>query len=150
MDELVELATVRRLAAAYAALMDGLWYPGSEGDTAYQAFHAPLSPGADLSPETFQVATGLDDAWSIQLTEGSAWFESQIASAGDPDAGADADARVAYEQLQRAMSATLTAPLHAGVAFPPENGEFQETRRYIFGRFDGGGLAGLVAHSIET
>lgn len=100
-----------RLAAAYSALMEGILYPGSEGNSPYQPLCANLAENAALTPETFGSAAGIDSAWLVELANGDGWFEDMIANARDPDAGNDPAAAQAYELLRRMMLATLTGPI---------------------------------------
>ncbi|MGW6194639.1 nuclease A inhibitor family protein [Kribbella sp. NPDC055110] len=149
MDEAGQRDVAGRLAAAYAAVMAGVLYPGSEADTPYEAFSAWLPADQELTGDAFRSAAGIDPGWTIRLSEATDWFDTKIAGALDPLAGNDPRAAAAYGLLERLMRASVEWPPYAVTAVGPDDG-FHETPRYILGRVEGGGLAGLVARSIET
>ncbi len=135
----------RRLATAYSTLMRGLLFPGSEGDSPYEPFHVGFDPGAArITTEAFRDAAELASWWDVRVEPIGSWFKDQ--TVGD-DAPATA---AAYHLLREAMGATLDGPLHRASAAHTGGGTFHKTRRYVFGRVPGGGLAGLVAFSVET
>jgi hypothetical protein len=139
----------RRLSRAYAALVSGLLYPGSESDSPYEACAVSLDPGLAVDAESFRRAAGLAAWWLIDFDDADAWFAETIAYSRDPDAGADPAGAAAYEQLRRAMWATLDPPV-LRVWVRAGGTTFHRTQRYLVGRVPGGGLAGLLAHSVET
>jgi len=135
----------RRLATAYSTLMRGLLFPGSEGDSPYEPFHVGFAPGTGtITPAAFREASDLAEWWDIHVDPIGTWFKDQ--TVGDPDPQTAAT----YQLLREAMRATLAGPLHRASVAHTDGGTFHKTRRYVFGRVPGGGLAGLVAFSVET
>jgi hypothetical protein len=144
-----------RLARSYSALIRGFNWLGSEGDDPYRAFSAPFAPAAKLTPETFRAAAGIGRSWSIELKPAAPWFAQTIQYFHDGQYGSDDDhaIEIVYIHLLQAMGATLEGPLQfASVHYAPkdESTTFHKARYYIFGRVAGGGLAGLIALSVET
>jgi hypothetical protein len=143
-----------RLAHAYGALMRGLLWTGSEGDDPFHSFSAPFDATSEVTPETFRGAVGIGGSWAIQLDTADAWFAEMIQYFHDNQySGDDHGTELVYAHLQRAMIATLDGPLQmASVHYSPANGSsaFHKARYYVFGRVAEGGLAGLMAYSVET
>jgi hypothetical protein len=147
-----DLAT--RLAHAYGALFRGLLWTGSEGDDPFHSFSAPFDPASELTPETFRVAAGIGASWTIELRPADAWFAEMIQYFHDNEySGDDHATELAYAHLQRAMTATVEGAVQmASVHYAPANGSaaFHKARYYVFGRVAEGGLAGVMAYSVET
>jgi hypothetical protein len=144
-----------RLASSYATLLHGVTFLGSEGDDPFHPFSAPFTPGRALTAETFRTATRIAPAWRIELTPGEAWFAKTIRYFHDHQYGSEDDHAIelVYRQLQAGMEATLEGPLClASVHFVPHSSAspFHKARYYIFGVVPEGGLAGVMAHSVET
>lgn len=137
-----------RLARAYSAITRGLHYPGSEADAPYRPFRAGFDANADLTEETFRQAARLAPWWNIRIEPADAWFDTfENAKAQDDDA---AYAEEMYRHLGKAMRATLAGPMHHASVWNDASAGYRDTRHYIFGRVPTGGLAGLVAFSVET
>ena len=139
-----------RLGRAFSMLVRGMLYPGSEGDSPYEPFHAAMSPDSELTPETLREAMGLADWWIVELDDGESWLSDVIASARDPDRGGDPAEADVYELLGAAMRGTLRPPLQFAGIRARESGAFHKTRRILFGRLASGALAGILAYSVET
>src|SRR4051812_16818876 len=95
----------RRLAFAFSALTRGLRYPGSEGDTPYGPFHAAVDADRRVTADTLRQALRLAPWWTIELTDGDAWFDETIAWARDPAGGDSPDDADTYELLRAVMHA---------------------------------------------
>lgn len=138
----------RRLSHAYSAVARGLMFPGSEGDAPYRPFYTDFDPDTDLSAETFRAAARLAAWWNIRLTAAEDWFTA-IDRSSDAD-GYDEVERALYRHLGQIMHATLDGPIHRARVSVEPFAEYRDTRYYTFGRVRAGGLAGLVAFSVET
>ena len=144
-----------RLGRSYGVLLRGFTWIGSEGDDPYRSSSAPFEPEAKLTPETFRAAAGIGHSWKIEIESAAPWFAETIKYFHDNQYGSDDDhgIEIVYTHLLRAMKATLEGPLRlASVHYTPQDGSttFHKARYYIFGRVAEGGLAGLMAHSVET
>jgi hypothetical protein len=146
----------RRLALSYSALARGLLV-ASENFYPYKPFYAAFDPDQELTPDTFRAALKLARFFDIYPNSGDAWFEEMIAVCRDPDQASDIpgyrrEDAIVYEHLQWAMQATLDGPLENWyiTAWDKPFSWFYYTRRYIFGRVENGGLAGLLALIVKT
>jgi len=144
-----------RLSRSYQTLFRGFTWIGSEGDDAYHAFSASFDPMTELTAETFRAAARIDDAWKIEIAPAEPWFARMIQFFHDNQFGSENDhaIEIVYAHLQEAMKATLEGPLSlASVHYAPSDGSttFHKARYYVFGRVAEGGLAGLMAKSVET
>jgi len=144
-----------RLGRSYAVLVRGLTWVGSEGDDPFRAFSAPLAPEAKITPETFRASATIGRPWQIEIAPAEPWFARMIQYFHDNQYGSEDDhaIEVVYTHLQATMNATLQGPLRlASVHYAPNHGStsFYKARYYIFGQVAEGGLAGLLAHSVET
>jgi Nuclease A inhibitor-like protein len=144
------MTLAERLALAYSALLRGLLFPGSESDTPYQPFAVDFEAGRALTAESFRSAARLAQWWRIELASGSAFLDRLEASSADPDVGNDPDAAAAYAALHAIMRTSTSGRLQAITARAPESLPFHKTRHYVLGRVPGGGLAGILALSVET
>jgi len=148
----------RRLALSYSVLARGLYDPSSEGDAPYAPLGVAFDPAQELTPVTFRAALNLASFWDIDPSygdeNGDEWFADRIAYSRDPSGGDNPNEAVAYEYLQHAMHATLDGALENWVVsvWNKDQGysRFYYSRRYIFGRVENGGLAGLVARLVWT
>ena len=144
-----------RLGRSYSVLLRGFTWIGSEGDDPYRPFSAAFEPDAKLTPETFRAAAGIAREWRIEIAPAAPWFAKTIKYFHDNQYGSGDDhaIEIVYAHLLLAMKATLQGSLRlASVHYAPEDGAttFHKARYYVFGRVAEGGLAGLVAHSVET
>jgi hypothetical protein len=144
-----------RLGRSYAVLVRGFTWIGSEGDDFYRAFSAPIDPETKLTQDTFRAAAGIGRAWKIEIKPAAPWFEKTIQYFHENQYGSDDDHAIelVYTHLLRAMKATLEGPLRlASVHYAQHDTSttFHKARYYIFGRVAEGGLAGLMAYSVET
>jgi hypothetical protein len=144
-----------RLGRSYGLLLRGFTWMGSEGDDPYRSFSAPFEPDAKLTPETFRAAAGIGRSWRIEIEPAALWFAETIQYFHDNQYGSDDDhaIEIVYTHLLRAMKGTLEGPLRrASVHYAPEDESttFHKARYYVFGRVAEGGLAGVMAHSVET
>jgi hypothetical protein len=144
-----------RLGRSYQTLFRGFTWIGSEGDDAFHAFSAPFEPTVELTPETFRAAARIDDPWKIEIAPAAPWFDKMIQFFHDNQFGSENDhaIEIVYTHLQEAMKATLEGPLYlASVHCAPndDSAAFHKARYYVFGQVAEGGLAGLMAHSVET
>ena len=144
-----------RLGRSYAELLRGFTWMGSEGDDPYSSFSVPFEPHAKLTAETFRAAAGIGRSWRIEIEPAARWFAGTIQYFHDNQYGSDDDHAIemVYIHLQRAMKATLEGSLRrASVHYAPKDGSttFHKARYYVFGRVAEGGLAGVMAHSVET
>jgi hypothetical protein len=145
----------QRLSRSYGVLLRGFTWIGSEGDDPYRPFSAPFEPEAKLTPQTFRAAAGIGNLWKIEIEPAAPWFAETIKYFHDNQYGSDDDhaIEIVYTHLLRAMKATLEGPLRlASLHYAPKDKSttFHKARYYIFGRVAEGGLAGLMAHSVET
>ena len=144
-----------RLGRSYAVLVRGFTWIGSEGDDFYRAFSASFDPETKLTQDPFRAAAGIGRTWEIEIEPAAPWFEKTIQYFHENQYGSDDDHAIelVYTHLLRAMKATLEGPLRlASVHYAPDDASttFHKARYYIFGRVAEGGLAGLMAHSVET
>lgn len=148
-----------RLGQSYGALFRGFMWEGSEGDDPFHAFSAPFQPETKLTPETFRAAVRIRHSWKIEIELAGPWFTEMIKYFHDNEGGYDpAEAHameIVYTHLLEAMKATLEGPLRlASVHYAPKNESasftFHKARYYIFGQVAEGGVAGVMAHSVET
>lgn len=144
-----------RLGRSYAILLRGLTWVGSEGDDPFHAFSAPFTPETKITPETFRAAAAIGQPWQIEIAPAAPWFAKMIQYFHDNQYGSDDDhaIEIVYTHLQAAMKATLEGPLRlASVHYAPndQSTSFHKARYYVFGQVAEGGLAGLLAHSVET
>jgi hypothetical protein len=142
-----------RLARSFSALFRGFYWLGSESDdvAAFHAFSAPFDASEKLSVEAFRRAAGIGPSWTIDIRTADRWFAEMSESFRQDEYSGeeDRDLAAAYEHLQRAMKATLEGQLQ--LASVHASGEaFHKARYYVFGRVARGGLAGLMAYSVET
>lgn len=145
----------RRLGRSYAALVRGFMWIGSEGDDSYRAFSASFDLGTKLTPDTFRAAAGIGSAWKIEIEPAASWFAKTIKYFHEKQYGSEDDHAIelVYTHLLLAMKTTLEGPLRlASVHYAPHDPSttFHKARYYIFGRVAEGGLAGLMARSVET
>lgn len=144
-----------RLGRSYSDLLRGFTWIGSEGDDPYRPFSAAFEPGAKLTPETFRAAARIARAWRIEMKPAEPWFATTIKYFQDNQYGSGDDhaIEIVYTHLLLAMKATLQGSLRLAsvhYAAKDESTTFRKARYYVFGRVAEGGLAGLVAHSVET
>ena len=144
-----------RLGRSYSILLRGLTWVGSEGDDPFHAFSAPFAPETKVTRETFRAAAAIGQPWQIEIAPAAPWFARMIQYFHDKQFGSDNDhaIEVVYTHLQATMKATLEGPVClASVHYAPNSGStsFHKARYYIFGQVAEGGLAGLLAHSVET
>jgi hypothetical protein len=153
MNEAPDLA--ERLSRSYNMLLRGFTWIGSESDDPYLPFSTPFEAETKLTPETFRAAAGIARSWRIEIKPAASWFAEQIKYFHDNQYGSEDDhaIEIAYTHLQRLMKATVEGPLRlASVHYAPkdESTTFHKARYYIFGKIAEGGLAGVMAHSVET
>ena len=144
-----------RLGRSYVALLRGFTWLGSEGDDPYGSFSAPFESQAKLTPETFRAAAGIGHSWRVEIEPAAPWFAETIKYFHDNQYGSDDDhaIEIVYTHLLQAMKATLEGPLRLAsvhYAHKDESTTFHKARYYVFGRVAEGGLAGVMAHSVET
>ena len=144
-----------RLARSYATLLRGLSWIGSEGDDPFHAFSTPFAPKTKITPETFRAAAAIGPAWRVEVAPAAPWFAKMIQFFHDGGYGSEDDhaIEIVYTHLRAEMKATLQGPLClASAHYAPKNGAgaFHKARYYVFGQLNEGGLAGLLAHSVET
>ena len=144
-----------RLGRSYASLLRELTWIGSEGDDPFHPFSAPFAPGTSIAPETFRAAAAIGRSWRIEIAPAAPWFARMIQYFHDHRYGSEDDHAIemVYSHVQAAMKATLEGPLRlASVHYAPKHGadSFHKARYYVFGKVAEGGLAGLLAHSVET
>jgi len=144
-----------RLGRSYGVLVRGLNWIGSEGDDPYRAFSAPFETAAKLTPETFRAAAGIGRSWNLEIESAAPWFAQTIQYVHDNGFGSEDDHAIemVYTHLLRTMKATLEGELRLAsvhYASQDQSTTFHKARYYIFGRVAEGGLAGLMAHSVET
>ena len=141
----------RRLALSYSALLHGLTYSGSEGDSPFLPFYlAYLSRRFDL--EEFRHTTRMRPFWELSRDSGVTFLSSLSAAArqDEDDQGALA-AATAYESLKLSMQATLGDLSHVTATARRDEMStgWHPTRHYLLGQVSDG-LAGLLIISIET
>ena len=144
-----------RLGRSYAILLRGLTWVGSEGDDPFNAFSAAFAPETKITPETFRAAAAIGRPWRIEIAPAAPWFAKMIQYFHDNQFGSGDDhaIEIVYTHLQATMKATLEGPLRlASVHYAAKDGStsFHKARYYVFGQVAEGGLAGLLAHSVET
>jgi hypothetical protein len=140
----------RRLSIAYSALVRGLMYPGSEGDSYYQPFHVAYT-AETFDLDNFRDVTGLMQSWDLRAESGIEFLQGLAKSQREGTGDESVAEAAAYEALEDVMRATSTGDLHRVVVTAGDSmrNAWHPTRHYVFGEVPGG-LAGLVVLSVET
>jgi hypothetical protein len=150
MDD-IDRPPAARLARAYAALLVGFRFPGSESDESrYLPFWVSFSADREVTDEALRDALKLAPWWKSRLDDGDVMLTQFIADARDPDYDLPPIVAQSYELLERAMHATLNGGLDAATFWAPSGMRFHKTRQLLFGRAPGDTLAGVMSYSVET
>ena len=144
-----ELAAATRLATACSALAGDLPNIFSEGNPAGRVFHRfvlPLDADVALTPETLAQALGVKPPRHVDLVPVTDQLSPSTDDWGD-------EVALGYRLISETMQATMGALFIAyarvdpGTPFDPHS---SSVPTWIFGRLDGGTLAGLKTITIET
>jgi len=141
-DPAVLLQAAQRLAAGFSALCGDLPNVFSEGNPAGRVFHRwtlPLDAGTVLSADSLAKALKLRAPRHVDLVDGADRLQL------DPDDDG-ADVALGYRLLAQAMQATLGEVHIAWV----RGGPSASVPTYVFGRLQGGPLAGVRVVTVET
>ena len=141
-DPAVLLQAARRLAAGFSALCGDLPNVFSEGNPAGRVFHRwtlPLAAAVPLTADSLAQALKIRAPRHVDLEDGADRLQL------DPDDDG-ADTALGYRLLSQAMQATLDGVHVAWV----RGGPSASVPTYIFGRLQGGPLAGVRVITIET
>ena len=141
-DPAILLQAAQRLAAAFSALCGDLPNVFSEGDPAGRVFHRwtlPLDASVPLTADSLAKALKLRAPRHVDLVDGADRLQL------DPDDNG-ADVALGYRLLAQAMQATLDGVHIAWV----RGGPSASVPTYVFGRLEGGPLAGVRAITVET
>lgn len=133
----------KRLAKAMHALLSGLLYPGSEGDSPYFSVCVPISD-IDATAESLRQDLHLAKWWKLDLRDGFKFF-SNITDNPDIEYGDSC----AYETVRSLMEQfTGEEPLFHLVAAPPD-GHYHDTRHFVGAKINKH-FVGIVTYSVET
>ena len=141
-DPAVLLQAAQRLAAGFSALCGDLPNVFSEGNPAGRVFHRwtlPLEAGIPLTADALAKALKLRAPRHVDLVDGADRLQL------DPD-NDGVDVALGYQLLSQAMQATLDGVHIAWV----RGGPSASVPTYVFGRLQGGPLAGVRVVTIET
>jgi len=133
----------RRIANACSALMQGMYYPGSESDSFYESFCIPF-PAQIVTAANFALAAQLSNIWIVTVTPLSDWLTQMLTTQEPADLAT-------YKNLERLLGATRLAPESYRVIATPNNycHSFHKTRQHFLRLMDGE-LSGLRVFSVET
>ncbi|MFT4226463.1 hypothetical protein [Micropruina sp.] len=131
----------RRLSAAFAALAKDLEHPGSEADAWFAPFDVEFDRTRALNADSFRDAADVAEELPLTIEPAELFFARLIEHAEDAEAAAT------VRTLQRTMDAALVGEVRYVTA---QADDIPVGQRYLVGRVEGGGLAGLVASIVWT
>jgi hypothetical protein len=131
----------RRVGAALAALLDGLYNIWSEGDALWEAFGA-AHPDGPVTAGSFATAAGLPAGTSLEVLD----IQRYLDWARNPEAGQAPEAVAAWEAFAWALRALVPGP----AAYVAGRGQGVQVTLVLGGLLAGGGIAGVRTLSIET
>ena len=144
-----EIDAATRLATACSALAGDLPNIFSEGNPAGRVFHRfvqPMDTSVPLAPDTLAQTLGVKKPRHVDLDPVTDQLSPSADDWGD-------EVALGYRLISQAMQATLGqlyiayARVDDGTPFNPNS---SQVPTWIFGRLDGGALAGLKTVTIET